>query len=912
MLAPGTRLGVYEVLAAIGHGGMGEVYRARDRRLDRTVAVKVLPGDISVIPELRQRFEREARAIASFNHPHICTLHDVGSQDGIDFLVMEYLEGETLAQRLATGALPFDQALRHGIEIADALDGAHRLGIVHRDLKPGNIMLTKAGAKLLDFGLAKNRAPAVAGRLSMLPTTPPGLTQQGTILGTFQYMAPEQLEGRDADARTDIFACGAVLHEMLTGRPAFQGQSQASLIGAILKDDPPPVSAIQPRAPYALDRLVRKCLAKDADARWQSARDLLDELKWIAEAGDQLSAVPVPAATTAGALGRWRRVAIVTAAMLLLTVLTASLTWLLTRPASPRLSRLTIMPPRAAPLSIDGVVRDLAITPDGTRLIYVGANGTQLFARALDALEPVAIYKGAPRSPFVSPDGQWVGFFEGNITLKKVAVTGGPAVTVASMDSTPRGATWLSDDTIVFATVNVTTGLQRVSAAGGTPSVMTKPDPNQGELDHLSPEALPGGRFVLFTISARTGGLDAAQVAVLDLQTSTQKVAVRGGSHAHYVNTGHLVYGAAGTLRAIAFDVPRLETRGAPVLVVPEVVTAASGAVDAVVATEGTLAYVAGGLESVQRTLVWVDRRGQETPIAAPPRPYLYPRIAPDGRQIAVFAADQESDIWVWDIDRTTLTRITFEAGLDIYPIWIANGGRLVFGSERAGGRNLFWQAVGTGAVERLSERDSVQDPTSASPDGTRIVFSQTSTTTGVDVMQLIIDDAGAAADSTQQPQASRGRIVPLVQTPLIERNGDISPDGRWLAYEANDSGQFEIYVRPYPDVNGGRWQVSTGGGTRPLWARNGQELFYVSPTGALMRVPVGRGPAWTSAAPAKLLDEGYFTSPGGNPGRTYDISPDGQRFVMIKVGEAQQTTAPQIVVVQNWLEELKRLVPTN
>jgi serine/threonine-protein kinase len=415
---------------------------------------------------------------------------------------------------------------------------------------------------------------------------------------------------------------------------------------------------------------------------------------------------------------------------------------------------------------------------------------------------------------------------------------------------------------------------------------------------------LPGGRVLLFTITAVTGGLDAASVAVLDLQTGTRTVLLRGGSHAHYVQAGggeggYLVYAAAGTLRAVPFDLARLETRFTPVPVVPAVVTTAAGAVDAVVASDGTLAYVSGGVAGASSTLVWVDRQGRETSIPAPPRAYVYPRLSPDGTRVAVHAGDQEDDIWVWDLGRTTLTRATFDPSIDAHPVWTPDGHRVIFSSDRAGARNLFWQAPdGTGAVERLSESPNQQNATAVSPDGRLLIFTETAPKTGDDVMQM-------ALDGTR-------RVTPLVQSPFTERGGVVSPDGRWLAYEANDSGRIEISVRPFPEVNSGRWQVSTAGGTRPLWARSGQELFYVAPTGALMRVGVERAPSWAATTPTLLVKDGYSTSPGGFFGRTYDISPDGQRFLMIKEGgDTDQTVAPlQLIVVQHWDQELKRLVP--
>jgi eukaryotic-like serine/threonine-protein kinase len=919
MLTSGTRLGPYEVLAPLGSGGMGEVYKARDTRLDRTVAIKILPPQIATDPQFRERFDREARAISALDHPHICALHDVGDQDGTSFLVMQYLEGETLADRLTKGALPLEHALRYAVEIASALDTAHRHGITHRDLKPGNVMLTKSGAKLLDFGLAKSSrvvqdfSPAVAGRSedlrharTMLPTMTSPLTAQGTILGTFQYMAPEQLEGHEADPRTDIFAFGVVLYEMLTGRKAFEGKSQASLIAAILEREPPPISSAQPLTPPALDRVVKKCLAKDPDDRWQSARDLHDELKWIAESGSHagIPALPVRVARPQPL----RHVVIHTSTWLLGAAMAGITVWLALRTGAippPRISRLQITPPSAAAPTITALTiitnatRDVAITPDGTRVVYLGANGTALFVRALDQLDAMPLTGlGAPTGPFISPDGQWIGFADG-LNLKKVAITGGPAVTLVRLDGTFRGATWAPDGTIVFATGNIATGLQRITSGGGEPTVLTQPNRARGEADHYWPEFLPGGQAVLFTIIATTGGLPQAQVAVLDLRTGMQTPLIQGGSDAHYVPSGHLVYGAAGTLRAVAFDLARLAVVGTAVPVV-QVVTTTAGAVDVAVGGDGTLVYVPGGA-AAQRTPIWVDRQGQETPIAAPPRTYDMPRIAPDGVRAALHGQDQDNDIWLWDLARGTLARVTFGPTIDNYPVWTPDGRQLFFTSNRTGAQNLFTQgADGTGAVTRLTESPNQQRATSISPDGKRLVFYENNPKTDSDVMQLQLDGAR--------------QVTPLVQTPFAERNGELSPDGRWLAYEANDSGVFEIYVRPFPDVAGGRWQVSTGGGTQPLWARSGQELFYLGPTGALMRVGVPRGATWAATVPAKLLEAGrYYTGTATQIARSYDITPDGRRFLMIKPEGGSGSTpsaSTSLVVVQHFDEELKRLLP--
>jgi serine/threonine-protein kinase len=492
-----------------------------------------------------------------------------------------------------------------------------------------------------------------------------------------------------------------------------------------------------------------------------------------------------------------------------------------------------------------------------------------------------------------------VGFFDGPFTLKKVPIGGGPAVLVAQVDSSERGATWAADGTIIFATSATTTGLQRVSASGGTPTVLTRPDRVRGEADHLWPEVLPGGQAVLCTVTAARGGLDAASIAVLDLRSGRLTTLLRGGSHALYAPSGHLVYAAAGTLRAVGFDATHAIVIGTSTPVVPQVLTTSFGAVEAGLARDGTLVYVSGsGASGSGRTLVWVDRQGHETPIGAPPRSYSFPRVSPDGARIAVGVAGQNADIWLWDLSRATLTPLTFDPAVDIFPVWTPDGRRVVFSSNRVGAFNVFSQAAdGTGAVERLSESPNPQVPTAVSPDGTRVVLTETSPKTGQDVMTLRLDGPH--------------QVLPLMQTPFDERNGIVSPDGRWLAYEADDSGSFEIYVRPFPAVDKGLWRVSTSGGLQPVWGRRGQELFYVAQDGALMRVAVASGPTWAAGAPTKLFEGRFVMGSGGNPERNYDVAVDGQRFLMVKEGGSDATGAPpQIVVIQHFDEELKRLVP--
>ncbi|HVH29547.1 MAG TPA: protein kinase [Vicinamibacterales bacterium] len=899
-LSVGTRLGPYEILSALGAGGMGEVYRARDTKLDRAVAIKILPEAFAADTERIARFQREAKTLASLNHLNIAHIHGLEESSGVRALVMELVEGEDLAERIARGAIPVAEALPIAKQMADALEAAHEQGIIHRDLKPANIKVRPDGTvKVLDFGLAKAMEPTgvASPSVSQSPTiTTPAMTQAGMVLGTAAYMSPEQARGKAVDTRADIWAFGCVLYEMLTGQRAFDGEGVSETLARVIEREPDwarlPATTLSP----ALRTYIMRCLQKDPRQRVQAIGDVRLALEGAFETAVPQTAAPAVAAHR-------RRAALVGAAAIVASAaIIGTLLWFTARraePVPPRVSRLQLTPAGAAALSIGWNDRDLAITPDGSRLIYVGNQGTQIFVRALDALAPVAVFTGTPRGLFVFPDGQWIGFVDGLSVLKKVAVAGGPAVTLATIDTAgSSGATWGPDDTIIVATNAVDTGLQRVSAAGGPLTVLTRPDRAQGEADHFWPEMLPGGRGVLFTITSLTGGLDAAQVAVLDLQTGARRILVRGGSHAHYVSSGHLVYASAGTLRAVPFDLARLETRGTPVTLVPDVVTTIKGGVNAVVAGDGTLAYVLGTVEGTPRTLVWVDRQGLETPIPTPPRPYLLPALSPDGTRVAVFANDQERDLWLWDLGRATLTRLTSAPGVDVVQVWTPDSRRLIFTSERAGVRNLFWQAAdGAGVVEQLTESPHTQYPTGVSPDRRRLIFTDDSPTTGNDVMAIELD-------------ATR-RVTPLVQSPFTERNGIISADGRWLAYEANDSGRFEIYVRPFPEVNSGRWQVSTTGGTRPIWARSGQELVYVSPTGALMSVGVARGPSWAATTPTLVVKEGYFTNLNWW-GRSYDISPDGQRFLMIKEGGAEGTAAPaSIIVVQHWVDELKRLVPT-
>ena len=869
-LASGIRLGSYEILSQIGVGGMGEVYRARDMRLERTVAIKVLPDHLSCNADSKQRFEREARALSSLNHPHICTLYDIGTQDGVAFLVMEYMEGQTVADRLQKGALPIEQVLKIGIEVADALDKAHRHGIVHRDLKPGNIMLTKSGAKLMDFGLAKpTQATFIAGSTASNSTRSDPLTVEGTIVGTFQYMAPELFEGKDADARSDIFAFGAVLYEMATGQPAFSGKTRASVLAAILASEPTPVTKLQPASSLELDRLIRTALAKNPDERWQSVHDVGISLSGISATETPHPATPNPWWIAAG----------------LLTLITLGLGAFFTlhrTNSSPALLRLTIAPPQNA--SFSSLEKLLAISPDGRQVAFTAVDRSgqrSLWVRPLDTLEARALPgTDDADTPFWSPDSRLVGFFS-HSKLKKVDPNGGQPEVICDAGADPGGATWNREGVIVFAP-NFEGVLYRVPASGGQPIAITEAYKAYDETNHIWPEFLPDGRHFLFLVYGK--GDEGIHVGSLD--SKEHHLVLREESTALYVEPGYLLFGRNGVLMVQRFDAKRLEALGEPIRIVDTVESASGGGYTFSVSRNGVLVYFAGRRYNSTQ-LVWYRRDGTRLKTLGPVGPFREPRISPDGHTVAVSRLESGMELSVWLIDsRGVPTRFTF-GSFDLSPIWAPDSDRVIFSSPRDGlPPNLFQKNLTGGSEERRLMHNGIDSiATDWSRDGRYVVYMANELGTNWNVWAMPL-----TGDQTPQP---------VLRTQFNEMDGRISPDGRWLAYVSDESGKWEVYVQRFLSP-GGKWQISSNGGKQPQWSHDGKELFYVATDQMLMAVAVHPGLSLDPGTPKQLFQ---FHGASDFLGGSYDVGADGQRFlVSALVGEQ---ASPPLTVVINWTAAL-------
>ena len=870
--SPGTRLGPYELLEPIGAGGMGEVYRARDTRLDRSVAVKVLPAELAERAELRARFEQEAKTISSLNHPNICALYDVGD----DYLVMELLEGETLADRIARGPLPTEQLLRIAVEITDALDKAHRRGIIHRDLKPENVMLTKSGAKLLDFGLAKGTGAFADGENHA--TVAKALTAEGTILGTFQYMAPEQLEGRAADARSDLFALGALLYEMATGKRAFEGKSRASLIAAILSSQPQPISQLRPMTPPALDRLVQTCLAKDPDDRRQTAHDVVLELRFISESGSA-AGVPVPVAHRR----MWRERSawgVAAIAVIAAVALAFAIARMRGGARTGDLVQFAIeTPPNTALYPFD--TKGMAISPDGTMIAFVAgdlAGKQMLYVRHLASTKVDALAGTEDAAyPFWSPDSRQIGFF-GNHKLNRIDARGGPIETICDAAS-GRGGTWNRDGVIVFAPT-IASALFRVPSSGGQPVSITK-----GTGKHRFPWFLPDGKRLIYVAGNDlvAGSLDGAPPTTL----------LTGVSNAVFAAPDRLIFSRGPLLMSQRFDPSSLKVSGeAELLPFGNVAYMSAKRLSIISASEnGTLAFLPPA-ESESR-LVWVDPQGHETGEAAETGAYEDAALSPDGKKIAVVRpAAGGGDIWLIDTANGQPSRFTFQPGEYGYACWSRDSKKLAFTKTFDGAGQVCIKSIDGAERIPVLRTQSWQLPYSFSPDGQTLLTFAQRVDSGYDIDAMSLGATPA--------------LTKFLATPFNETSAIFSPDGKWVAYDSDASLRKEVYVRRYPPTNE-QWQISTSGGESPRWSADGRELYYVA-ADTIMHVPIGGGASWKAGAPAPLFRiPGHRTAPrfsGSAPQQVISgISTDQHRFLFRFGTDKAQ---PSINVVLNWQKAIQ------
>jgi serine/threonine-protein kinase len=900
-LSPGTRLGTYEVSAKLGEGGMGEVYRARDHRLNRDVALKILSAAFTADPDRLARFEREAQVLASLQHANIAAIYGIEDSQSGRALVLELVEGPTLADRIAGGPMPVAETLAIARQIADALGAAHDAGVIHRDLKPANIKVRDDGTvKVLDFGLAKAMSDdrgGGSGAVSESPTLTAAAfaagTQMGVIIGTAAYMAPEQARGKPVDRRADLWAFGVVLYEMLTGRRAFEGREVTDVLASVIKDTPS-LDALPADVPPAVRRLLRRTLEKDRARRLDSMAAARLELD------DAVTAEPEAPVRATQPRGRLLipivAVAIVAAAVAAVTV------WRAMQPAAPGIQRLTITPDPDAAVTIETNHNDVAITPDGRRILYFSRlSQNQFVVRPLDRFEPVLLTKLGtdPRGPSLSPDGRWIVFQVGSpigtdAVLTRAPIDGGSPAPICRIDGNLRGASWSADDSIVFASSYSTSGLWRVAAAGGSPEILTKPNTAEGELDHLWPHHLPGGRDVLFTITRADRTSD---VAVLSLDSKTWKVVVKNGTFARYAQTGHLVYASGTAIKAAPFDLRALETRGQAVEMVSGILIKESGAADYAFSADGTLVYLGGAVQPTHQKLAWRAPDGRETLLAIPPATFNDMRISPDERwAVAVVGQAASYELWLLDLTREVSSRLTAAEYRASSPVWSPDGSRIAFsspgriGTTEPGGIFLI-SAAGTSQPERLTTEDQLgrHQPGSFTPDGKAVLFAA-ATGRGPDIKRVSLD----------APRT----ISPVLSGPDVEAQPVLSPSGRWLAYTQVEALQ-QVFIRPYPNVDDRRIPVSTESGLQPAWSADGRSLYFQDRGSTTLFVVDVRESAGTLAVspPRKVTSLRDATSSFGNI-----ALPPVKGRVLTTVRSADPVRTPEYRVILNWFEELKRL----
>ncbi len=898
----GRTLSHFKITAMLGKGGMGEVYRAEDTTLDREVAIKVLPEAFTADKERLARFEREAKVLASLNHPNIAGIHELGSDGGLDFLAMELVEGEDLAKRLRKGPIPVGEALRLATQIATGLEAAHNSGVVHRDLKPANVQVTPEGqVKILDFGLAK-KAVGGAGPpldLSDSPTLTAQMTRAGTILGTAAYMSPEQARGQEVDAQTDIWALGVVLYEMLTGERTFGAETATDTIAAIIERQPD-WEALPPATPPLVRSLLRRCLQKDRNRRLHDVADARLELEEV------LSEAPAPvvaaeAITPAAESKRRTAVWSLASALLGLAIGLALATWMSRSEGVPTtlLSNAHLSIELAEETTLYMTTNPaIAISPDGRRLVWAAVHpdgSVQLHARGLDEVVAREL-EGTEnaRDPIFSPDGQWIAYFDHAETqLEKVPFEGGVPAKICDTPSSSKGATWGARGEIVFSR-GFDGGLSRVAAEGGVPEVLTEPDRDAGVKTHRFPHFLPDGRALLFMVADHDmETYDEARIEALDLETGERKLLLEGGMSPKYVESGHLIFARQGSLMAVPFDPQALAIEGQPKEVFTSVVTNGGDAFGQFALTSaGTLVYAPGGPEHYNQRFVRADRSGHVVPLSVPERVYDRPSFAlsPDGKRLAVTVAGANYSVWLWDVEREILSRLA-AGGENQAPVWTPDGERLIFLSYgRGAGMHLMWiPADGSSQPKSLYETDRIPAPASISPDGQHFSFFQHDPETDDDIWVLPLDDQ-------MQPGAPRK----VVATKGRDVESEFSPDGRWLAYSSNETGSYEIYVQSFPGP-GPRTQVSSEGGREPHWSPRGDAIYYVHSTSAqLMRAPVRTEPELRVGAPEPFI-------PFDSPERWYDIEPDGEHFIYIQMG-SQAKPITQLRIVLNWANGLDRL----